>query len=69
MKTVDNIPLNSEGGQSELLCTSAEAMRMLGITKRQLYSLVYERKVLKKHPGFWLLMFKKKDVQEFANMT
>jgi len=57
-----------EIGSTRLLCTAEEAMQMLGLDTRQLYRLV-ERELLKKHPAFGYLVFKKKDQQAFASMS
>lgn len=40
----------------------------LGITKRQLYHLV-KRRLLKRHPAFRSLMFRKRDLEAFISMS
>ena len=50
-----------------LLYGSEETRKALGLTRRQLYHLVH-RGLLKKHPAFRSLVFKKNEVEAFAKM-
>ena len=61
---------NYQGTGSEvqpLLYGSEETRKALGITRRQLYHLV-TRGLLKKHPAFRQLVFKREDIEAFAKM-
>ncbi len=51
-----------------LLYDAEQAMRLLSLNRRQLYRLV-GRGVLKKHPSFRALVFRKRDLDDFVNKS
>ena len=53
---------------AQLLFNAEEAIKILGVTKRQLYHLV-KRGLLKKHPAFRYLVFRKDDLDAFVTMS
>ena len=61
------MPDTVQSAAADLL--NAEAtIKKLGITKRQLYHLV-KRRLLKRHPAFRSLMFRKRDLEAFISMS